>query len=226
MSNRFDATLKDIIGQNPSDLRVAFRLPATEPAVSLNVDLSTLSAATDVTLGFGKPLEEIVDLNFQSGPDPNLAARLHLYNAALYLKFAAPVRSIVVLLRTKAQSRGLNGKLVYTSGGLRVSFQCEVMRLWQQPVEPFLEGGLGLLPLAPLCKLPPHGSPRIALRNVVRAIDRRLAALPDHAQAIRLMTAAFILTGLRVRGKELPNLFEGVQVVHKSSAWDEIEERA
>lgn len=26
--------------------------------------------------------------------------------------------------------------------------------MWQQPVEPFLHGGLSLLPLAPLCQMP------------------------------------------------------------------------
>jgi hypothetical protein len=62
------------------------KLPAIEPAQTLNVDLSTLSAATDVALGFGDPIQEIADINFQSGPDPDVAARLHLYNAAFHLK--------------------------------------------------------------------------------------------------------------------------------------------
>ncbi len=116
MPLRFDATLKDILGQQPADLQPAFDLPALLPAESLNVDLSTISAATDVAFGFGDPLQEIVDLNFQSGPDPNVAARLHLYNAAFHLKFLVPVRSVLVLLRPKAEVPGLTGKLTYLSG--------------------------------------------------------------------------------------------------------------
>src|SRR5438045_5031179 len=121
MSHPFDATLKEILGQSPADLREPFHLPTSEPAIPLNVDLSTISAATDVAFGFGAPLQEIVDLNFQSGPDPTLAARLHLYNAAFHLRYQAPVRSVAVLLRPKADGHGLTGKLASLCGGRRGS---------------------------------------------------------------------------------------------------------
>src|SRR5436189_1274785 len=123
MSHPFDATLKDILGQRPADLREPFRLSGLEPVQALNVDLSTISAATDVAIGFGDPVQEIADLNFQSGPDRNVDARLLLYNAAFHLKFAVPVRSILVLLRPKAETPGLNGKLSYVSGGKSVIFE-------------------------------------------------------------------------------------------------------
>lgn len=226
MSHPFDATLKEILGQAPADLRQVFRLPAIEPALALNVDLSTISAATDVAIGFGEPLEEIADLNFQSGPDPGVAARLHLYNAAFHLRFVVPVRSILVLLRPKAETRGLNGKLCYARGGKRVIFEYDVIRLWKQPVQPFLEGGLGLLPLAPLCKMPAGKPLAQALRNVVREIDRRLATVPDHAQAVRLMSAAFILTGLRIPKESLSSIYGGVKIMHKTVAFDAIVEEA
>jgi hypothetical protein len=54
-----------------------------------------------------------------------------------------------------------------------------------------------------------------AMRGVVRVIDRRLAAECDHAQAARLMTAAFILTGLRI----LDRLVDAVLNV---SSWQEL----
>src|SRR5438876_3909244 len=120
MPHAFDATLKDLFAPNPADLVPIFGLPKATPAVLLNVDLSTITAATDVAIGFGAPLQEIVDLNFQSGPDPTVAARLHLYNAALHLKFTVPVRSVLVLLRPKAGTPGLNGEMTYISGGKRV----------------------------------------------------------------------------------------------------------
>jgi hypothetical protein len=81
MPHRFDATLKDIVADYPGDF-TPLGIPK-RPATVLNVDLSTISGATDVALGFGNPVDEIVDLNFQSGPDVGLPARLHLYNAAL-----------------------------------------------------------------------------------------------------------------------------------------------
>jgi hypothetical protein len=221
MSLPFDATLKELVSQTPADLRVPFGLPDLEPAQTLNVDLSTISAATDVAIGFGDPVQEIADINFQSGPDPNVAARLHLYNAAFHMRYRVPVRSVLVLLRPKASTVGLNGKLVYTCGGRRVSFGYDVIRLWKQPVQPFLEGGVGLLPLAPLCRLASDKPVDQAIREVVGEIDHRLCELTDQARAVRLMTATFILTGMRVRKESLSGVFEGARVMHKTTAWDQ-----
>jgi hypothetical protein len=83
MSLPFDAPVKEILAPQPEDFVPVFGLPRTLPAGRLNVDLSTLSAATDVAIGFGEPLQEIFDLNFQSGPDPDVDKRCHLYSAAL-----------------------------------------------------------------------------------------------------------------------------------------------
>jgi hypothetical protein len=63
-----------------------------------------------------------------------------------------------------------------------------------------------------------------ALREVVREIDRRLAAECEHAQAARLMTAAYILTGLRVRKENMGTIYDGVRIMHESSAFELIEE--
>jgi hypothetical protein len=221
MSHTFDATLKGILGEAPADLRKPFRLPAIEPARSLNVDLSTISAATDVAIGFGDPLQKIVDLNFQSGPDPYVDARLHLYNVAFHLRFHVPVRSILVLLRPKAETSGLTGNLSYVSGGKRVSFEYEVIRMWKEPLQPFLDGGLASLPLAMLCRVPPGKPLERALREVRAAIERRLAEVVDYPQAVRLMTAAHILTGLRVDRDQVDAIFEGASIMHRKVAWDE-----
>jgi len=69
MSHPFDATLKELVAGYPDDYEGKFGLPAAAPVRVLNVDLSTVTAATDVALGFGEPLRDIVDLNFQSGAD-------------------------------------------------------------------------------------------------------------------------------------------------------------
>jgi hypothetical protein len=220
MSLPFDATLKEIFSPRPEDFAPVFRFPPIEPAQALNVDLSTISAATDVAFGFGDPLQEIVDLNFQSGPDLALDARLLLYNAAFHLRYRVPVRSVLILLRPKADTGDLTGKLSYLCGGKRVEFEYDVVRMWQQAVDPFLHGGLALLPLATLCQMPADKPLHDALREVVREIDRRLAQETDHAQAVRLMTAAFILTGLRVHKEDLATIYDGVRIMHESTAYD------
>jgi hypothetical protein len=225
MSLPFDATLKEIVSQAPADFQLAFHLSTAEPVRSLNVDLSTISAVTDVALGFGEPLTEIVDLNFQSGPDSTVDARLHLYNAMLHLKYGVPIRSILVLLRPKADRRQLKGRLSYTSGDRRVRFEYDVVRLWRQPLQSFLEGGVGLLPLATLCKMPAGMPMEQSLHAVVHEIDQRLAALPDHAQAVRLMSAAFTLASSRFSKDTTRRIFEGVTIMHKPTLWDEVEEK-
>src|SRR5271154_2621140 len=167
MSHPFDATLKDIFRPQPEEFVPAFHLPDIKPAVGLNIDLSTLSAATDVAIGFGEPLQEIADLNFQSGPDSDVAKRCHLYSAALNFRFGVPVRTILILLRPKADADGIDGKLSYVSRASGVEFRYEIVRMWQQPVEVFLGGGVGLLPLAPLCRMPEDQPLIDALRGVV-----------------------------------------------------------
>jgi hypothetical protein len=113
MSHPFDATLKDIAGTSVADLTPVLHLPTNLPARTLNIDLSTISAATDVAFGFGDPVQEIVDINFQSGPDARVDARVRLYNAAYHHHYPVPVRSILILLRPAADLAHLTGHLAY-----------------------------------------------------------------------------------------------------------------
>ena len=220
MSLPFDATLKEILAPRPEEFEVVFRFPSVKPAQSLNIDLSTISAARDVAFGFGVPLLEIVDLNFQSGPDLTLPSRVHLYNAVFHHRYQVPVRSVIVLLRPKGDAPNLTGKLAYACGGKSVEFNYDVVRMWQEPLQPFLHGGIGLLPLATLCRMPDDKPLAESLREVVREIDRRLAELGDYAQAVRLMTAAFVLTGMRIEKEDLTNIYDGVRIMHESTAFD------
>jgi hypothetical protein len=105
----YDATLKDLVRRYPDDYVSAFRLGDTADLHALNVDLSVISVATDVVLGHGDPPKSILDLNFQSGPDPDLSDRICLYNAALRYRYHVPVHSVAVLLRPKADDPRIAG---------------------------------------------------------------------------------------------------------------------
>jgi hypothetical protein len=225
MPHPFDATLKDILGHHAADLAPLLHLPMHLPCRPLNADLSTITAATDLAFGFGEPLEEVVDINFQSGPDAHLPGRLLLYNVAYHHHQGVPVRTILFLLRPAADHPHLTGRLAYQAGQCTVEFQYETVRLWQQPLEPFLHGGLGLLPLAPLCQLPADVPPEQALKAVVHQIDDRLVSDVAHAQAMQLMTATFILTGMRVGPESMAQIFQGVRTMHESSAFTLYEEK-
>ena len=213
------------MGESAADLAPVLHLPIGLPVRALNIDLSTVSAASDLALGFGAPLQEIVDINFQSGQDANLDGRLLLYNVLYHHHYPVPVRTILILLRPAADHSRLTGRLTYQAGASRVEFEYEVLRLWQQPLDLFLGGGLGLLPLAPLCQLPEDVPLQDAMKSVVHQIDQRLAKEAPDARAAKLMTAAFVLAGLRVGEKSLANIFQGVTIMHESSAFTLFEEK-
>ncbi|HTU91123.1 MAG TPA: hypothetical protein VMF69_13680 [Gemmataceae bacterium] len=195
-------------------------------AAQLNsdVDLSTISAATDFVLGYGDPPVRLVDLNFQSSRDAELVRRLLLYNALLHHRYSVPVHSLVLLLRPAADDPSLTGKLRYQAWPRRgrMLFKYEVVRLWQKPVRRFLAGHLGTLPLAPLCRLPENVPLEEALASVIRRMDERLQREAPPQQAALLLNTAYILTGLRVSRPVLGQLFEGVRAMRESSAYQAI----
>src|SRR4051812_22822045 len=113
MSLPFDATLKQLVQAHVRDYEQYMGLEEFGPLQVLNVDLSTVTAATDIVRGQGDPPQRIIDLNFQSGPDDALASRLLLYNTLLHHRYQVPVHSQLVLLRPAADQGGLTGKLNY-----------------------------------------------------------------------------------------------------------------
>jgi hypothetical protein len=221
MALPFDSTLKSLVAARPGDFAGVFGLPTDEFVRPVNVDLSTVSAATDVALAYGKPIREIVDLNFQTGPDATLPSRLHLYSAALHRLHRVPVRTVLVLLRSQANTSNLTGVHAYGTGSSGVEFRYEVVRLWQVPVESILHAGLSALPLATLCQMPAGEPLPDAMRNVVLEIQRRLGTEASHEEASRLITASFILTGMRAKNPVRNSIYRGVGVMSELTAYDE-----
>ncbi len=221
MSKPFDVTLKDLVQSFPADYAAAFRLEGGGPVAPLNVDLSTVTAATDVVLSRGDPFDALMDINFLSGWDGDTLARVLLYNALLYYRYRVPVHSVVVLLRPSANDLRLDQGLRYAvweeRGHTHLAF--EVVRMWQQPVEPVLAGGLGTLPLAPLCQLPAGVTLEQALPDILRRIDERLGREATPEVAGRLWSATFVLTGLRLPREPLGQLFRGVRGMKESSGY-------
>ncbi len=220
----FDATLKDLVQSYVPDYERQMGLADFGPLRALNVDLSTVSAATDVALGHGDPPDRIVDINFQSGPDADSEARVLLYNALLYFRFRVPVHSVVILLRPAADHYRWTGKLDYVGRPRKgkMNFTYEVIRLWQQPVRRYLKGGLGTLPLAPLCKLAEGLPLEEALQAVIRQVCNRLEREARPEDRAKLLTATYVLTGLRVPREISARLFQGVQGMKESSTYQAI----
>jgi hypothetical protein len=142
-------------------------------------------------------------------------------NAALHHRYETAVHSVVVLLHRQAAPRGLTGRVSYDgrAGRGRMRFAFEVIRLWQRPAEGLLRGGLGALPLAVLAELPGGRGVQRSLPAVVARIEERAVRELPPPQANQLLTAAFILTGLRVSDAVALRLFERVQGMRESSTY-------
>jgi hypothetical protein len=221
MATPFDVTLKDLARDYPADVLTTFDEPPSAPVALLNVDLSTLALATGVVLGVGNPLEEIITIDFQASANATKHNDLLAYNTLLFRHYQVPVHSILVLLRPKGAHSAQTGTIRYESrpGRGKMDFGYEIRRLWERPTAELLSGPLGALPLAPLGQLPEGVDLEAGLSSVIRQMaERILAEAPEHA-ARRLLTAAFILTGLRVERATARQLFQGVRAMRESDTY-------
>jgi predicted transposase YdaD len=103
-----------------------------------------------------------------------------------------------------------------------MAFRYEVVRMWEQPVEAFLHGHLGLTPLAPLCQVPDDLPLRDSLLGVIRQLVQRVEHEAPPEQRKKLLTAAYLLTGLRIARTTARDIFLGVSTMHESDTYQAI----
>jgi hypothetical protein len=217
----FDATLKDMGRDSPRGFLDAFDRPPTLPVKLLNVDLSTVTTAADLILGLGDPLEEIIHLDFQSSAAAWKHADVMVYNALLFAHYHVGVHTIVLLLCPEAAHANMNGVLRYAPrpGRGSMGFTYEVVPLWDRPAEELLAADLGVVPLAVLGRLPAGLSLEDGLTAVARRVVERLTQEAPPERAKKLLTDAFLLTGLRVRRDVAARIFRGVRAMHESDTF-------
>lgn len=226
MAFTFDATLKDLASHGPVDFLTAFDGSPSLPVVSLSVDLSALTKSADVVYGLGgDPPKEVIHFEVQSGPDANLHKHVLVVNTLLFAKYDVPVHSIVLLLRPAAAHKNLNGSIRYTARPDRgkMDFGYEVVPLWEKPSESLLAGGLETVPLATLGQLPEGVSVEDGVAGVLARVLERLTreATPERLKV--LLTAAYLLTGLRVARHQLLPLFRGaIRTMHESDTYQAV----
>jgi predicted transposase YdaD len=217
----FDATLKDLAALDPRQFLAGVDAAPTLPVCVLTVDLSTVTASTDIVFGLGDPLQEVVQVDVQSGPDASKHRDLLAYHALLHRHYRVPVHSILLFLRRQAQLSTQEGNIAYAPrpGRGKMDFGYEVVAMWERPVEAWLAGGLPLLPLTPLCRMPDgmtvEDGARWAVLRMVERLEREAA--PEVTR--RLKTAALILSGLRFRKPQVAALFAGVAGMRESEGY-------
>jgi predicted transposase/invertase (TIGR01784 family) len=127
----------------------------------------------------------ILQIEFQTEPDPTMPFRMADYRLRLYRRFPhKQIRQIVIYLNPTRSE--LVYQTVFEIPGMRHEF--EVIRLWEQPTEAFLEA-TGLLPLAVLSKTQDKAQ---TLRQVAAKVD----AIPDMRVQSNVAASAGILAGL------------------------------
>jgi hypothetical protein len=232
MAMTFDATLKDMGRDSPRGFLTTFDQPPTGPVRLLNVDLSTVTALADLILGLGEPLEEVIHFDFQSSAAAWKHADAMAYHALLFAHYHVPVHTVILLLRPAAAHSNMNGAIRYAPrpGRGSMAFSYEIVRLWEWPVDVLLAADLGVTPLAVLGRLPEGLSLEEGLAAVAgRVVERLLNEAPPE-RAKKLLTDAFLLTGLRVRRDVAARIFRGVRAMQESDTYlailDEGQEKA
>jgi hypothetical protein len=102
-------------------------------------------------------------------------------------------------------------------GQVYPEFRYLVVRVWQQPVDAVLAGGLATLPLAPLA-----AGAEAALPDVMRRMSARLGRETTPAAAAQLWTATYALMGLRHDEEVTRSLLRGVRNVRESVTYQAI----
>jgi hypothetical protein len=217
MSKPFDALLKGLLETSPSDWPVLLGQPPSAVDV-IDADVSTFSGATDKVLRVHGPTSYLLHLDFQAGPDASLPRRLHVYNGILEDRHDLPVRSVAVLLRPAANLANLTGLYERDFPGEEpyLRFRYQVLRVWKMPVERFLVGGLGTLPLALISAVKPAELPGVIERMKERLQGRGRSEIVD------TWGAAYTLLGLRYEEAIADQLLQGVINMEESTTYQAI----
>jgi len=191
----------------------------TARAEVIDTDLATVTASADKIIKVYTELPYLAHLEFQSNYDARLGDRTLFYNVVERHRQRLPVRSVVILLRRKADGPAMTGRVRYeeSDGEVTLEFRYHVVRVWEKPAEAVLAGPLGTLPLAPLADVAAE-----ALPGVVRRMQDRIEreATPD--AATDLWAETFVLMGLRYSAEFTRQLLKGVRQMRESTTYQAI----
>jgi len=219
MAKPFDATLKELLERYPSDWLAQLGMTAAGTVELIDADLSTITTQSDKLIRVNDPDPWLLHIELQAGRDPRVDRRALKYNVLAFDRHDLPVESVVVLLRPEADAPNLTGRLAYrpARGKGSLEFQYQLLRLWQRPVETVLAGGVGTLPLAPLCAVSQEAVPEVI--DQMRERFQRDASPPE---AAILWTSTYILMGLRFPPRVVAQMLRGVRDMEESATYQAI----
>ena len=154
-SQSYDSSLKTLVQQQASDILPLF-LPGAIYEGTLNVEIIRPMMRVDKVYRVGYRGEEhILHLEFESGADSHMCARLLAYNAVLYLDHHLPVISMIIdPFRTKMAESPL---LVMSGKEAVVTFNFLKLPLFQQDAEYYVREHISCMyPLLPTMRNVDH----------------------------------------------------------------------
>jgi predicted transposase/invertase (TIGR01784 family) len=152
----------------------------------------------------------ILHIEFQTEPDSTMPFRMADYRLRLHRRFPdKEIRQIVIYLNPTGSE--LVYQTVFEIPGMRAEF--EVVRLWEQPTQPFLES-TGLLPLAVLTKTPDKA-------QTLRQVAAKVEAISEQRVQSNIAASAGILAGLTLK-RDFINQVLRKEIMQQSVIYQEI----
>ena len=218
MSKPFDTAMKHRVEAYPLAWLEYVGLPTARAEV-IDTDLATVTAGADKLIKVYTDPPYLTHLEFQSNYDALMGDRTLFYNVVERHRQRLPVRSVVILLRRKADGPAMTGRVRYEEldGEVTLEFRYRVVRVWEKPVAAVLAGPLGTRPLAPLADVTPE-----ALPGVIRRMQERFEQEVAPAAAADLWAETFVLMGLRYSAEFTRQLLKGVRQMRESSTYQAI----
>jgi hypothetical protein len=216
--NRLDVATKELVWEDPAGWQARFTFGPPGPVEIIDSDITTLTASADKVLKVGGPEPYLIDLEPHSYHDTGLTRTLWYRQVALDYRHNLRVLTVLVLLCKEANSPSLTGtyERQLPDGWPTNGYNYQVVRLWQEDPESFLTAGIGLVPLAPLTNVSEADLP-----GVVRRMVERINAEP-RSRAGKLLTATYLLMGMRYPDELVDQLLQGVQVMRESTTYQKI----
>jgi predicted transposase YdaD len=223
MEHPFDPTLKTLADLSPADWLPLVNRRRRRVTVE-DSDVGTIvSGATDKLFRVHDTPEYFLHLDFEVGHfRSELLLRLRLYNSIFEYRHRRLVLSVPVLLTPEADSPQWNGLLErgFANELPITTFRYEVIRVWELPVEQLLAGGVGMLALAPISRIPGDN-----VRQVIRRMQQRLSGPKAPRRAADVWAAAYVLLGLRYSDEFAHALFQEVLGMEQSATYQAIRRR-
>ena len=185
-------------------------------------DLTTVTTTCDKVIRVGGASPYLLHLEFEAGGGSKVPKRCCRYNDLLDYEHNLLVETTLILLRKEADDPSITGvyERLKQNGTINHLFHYKVIRVWELPVEYFLNGGIGTLPLAPLSNVSPEDLPFVMMQ-----IEERIKKELPQDEIEEFWTDVYLLLGLKYENEKAISLMKGVVGMEASSTYKAIVER-